>query len=71
MFLVSVNFYEISKTVSFVLLRVFNDGRFCSVASQFWWVTRSQSWWVLVGYEISMTVGFAGLRDFSDGFVGL
>jgi len=44
MFSVSVIFfrYEISKTVGFVLFRIFNDGRFCSVASQFWWVTRSQ-----------------------------
>jgi len=59
--------YEISKTVGFVSLRIFNDGRFCSVASRFCWVMRSQKRSVLLGYEISTMVGFGGLQDLKDG----
>jgi len=48
--------YEISMTISFVLLREYNDG-------QFYFLTRSMMVGfvplsVLFGYEISMTVGF-------------
>jgi len=56
-----------SKMVGFVSLRIFNDNQFCSVASRFCWVMRSQKRSVLLGYEISTMVGFGGLQDLDDG----
>jgi len=69
--------YEISNTVGFVSLRVFNDCQFCAFAKRFWlrdfndgqfcWDMRFQRRSVLFRYQFSMAVGFGGLRDRNDG----
>jgi len=61
---VSLFFYDISKTVCFISLQDFNDGRFCSIMRSrqcFFFITRVHWWSILFLHKISMTVGFVPL----------